>query len=96
MKRKATARNKDVDLLEVQDAFEELGRDSPSLTAKEAVEKLGPAKGLTGADGKPKNKTTQNFMKLCLQAFRRAQRSARMNQPAKTKIARRLKMRSHA
>lgn len=77
MKRKATAPNKDVDLLGIQDAFEKLGKESAALSAKEAILKLGPAKGLTGPDGKPKSKTAQNFLRICLKAFRRGQRSAK-------------------
>ena len=77
MKRKATAPNQQVDLLAIQDSFEKLGKDMPSWNGKEAILKLGPAKGLTGPDGHPKNKTAQNFLKLCLKAFRRGQRNAK-------------------
>jgi hypothetical protein len=77
MKRKATAPNKEVDLLAIQDSFERLGHEMPSFTSKEAILKLGPAKGLTGPDGRPKSKTAQNFLKICLKAFRRGQRTAK-------------------
>jgi hypothetical protein len=90
MKRQATTLNKEVNLLEIQDEFEKLGWEAPSLTAEDALKKLGPARGITGADGKPKNKTTQNFLKLCLKAFRRGQRDARKSKSGYTKSDRKL------
>ena len=91
MRRKEIGLNKEVDLLEIQDEFEKLGWDAPGLTAEDALKKLGPARGITGADGKPKNKTTQNFLKLCLKAFRRGQRDARKSKAGGTKIDRKQK-----
>jgi len=96
MNRKATAPNKEVDLLAVQDAFEKLGHDMPSFTGKEAILKLGPAKGLTGPDGKPKSKTAQNFLKICLKAFRRGQRNTKKHSPATDAPVRQSKTKSLA
>ena len=88
MRTSATRMKKEVDLLEVQDSFENLGRAHPFLTAKEAVEKLGPSKGITGREGKPKNESAQTFLKMCLQAFRRGQSDARKKGPALRKAVR--------
>jgi len=85
MIRKTAIRKKEVDLLEIQDSFEELGRARPFLTAKEALEKLGPSKGITGPDGKPENETARTFLKMCLQAFRRGQSDAKKKRPPVTK-----------
>lgn len=80
--------SKEVDLLQIQDDFEELGRHSPSLTWKEAVKKLAHAKKLVDQHGQPVNPTAKNFLRLCLRAFRRAQREAKQDNPATQKIAR--------
>jgi hypothetical protein len=88
MKQKATAANQQVDLLAIQDSFEKLGRDMPSWNGRDAILKLGRAHGLTGPDGRPKSKTAQNFLKLCLKAFRRGQRTAKKAQSRPVKSSR--------
>jgi hypothetical protein len=84
MKKKKTTR-KEINLLEIQNSFEELGRDFPRLSWKDAVLRLGHAKGLVDAKGKPNSLTAKDFLRLCLKDFRRGQRDAKRNHPARTR-----------
>jgi hypothetical protein len=68
---------KEVDLLRIQDDFEELGRKSPSLGWKNALGRIGHARELVDARGKPISLTAKNFLRLCLKAFRRGQREGK-------------------
>lgn len=89
MKKKKTSR-KEVNLLEMQESFEELGRDMPAMPWKDAVLKLGRARGFVDANGKPLGLTAKDFLRLCLKDFRRGQRDARRNKPRITRDARKL------
>jgi hypothetical protein len=79
-----------INLIEMQESFEELGRDMPALPWKDAVLKLGRAKGLVDAEGKPIGLTARDFLRFCLKDFRRGQRDARRDKPAIARSARKL------
>jgi len=79
-----------INLIEMQESFEELGRDMPTLPWKDAVLKLGRRKGFVDAKGKPIGLTARDFLRLCFKDFRRGQRDGRRDKPASGRADRKL------
>jgi uncharacterized membrane protein len=74
---------------ELVDAFEELGWDSPSTIWTAALKKLALPKRLVTVDLKSVDRASHRLLDECRRAFRRGVRSAKKNQPAITRLARR-------
>jgi len=78
-------------VLQVQTKFAELPLREPGISWTEAVLKLGPKFGITDENGRPRNKSASNFLKILHKAFRRGQKPAKVAHSARKTVVKKPK-----